>query len=32
MDLTKSEILNRELLNDNPNLFYEKSLGTTIVV
>ena len=28
---TKSEILNREILNENPNLFYEKSLGTTIV-
>ncbi len=27
----KSEILNRETLNMDPNLYYEKSLGTTII-
>ena len=31
MDSSKLEILKHETLQDNPNLFYEKSLGTTIV-
>jgi len=31
MDSTKLEILKHETSQDNPNLFYEKSLGTTIV-
>ena len=31
MESIKSEILNRELLNNDPNLYFEKTLGTTII-